>query len=200
MVEKTVVEILNPLATSGNTTYVEQTPDGVLHSLGTCGIAFSCKTNFSLTNPEYTSSIFLSYFPEFTKLISGDNPPYLDLFNSYAKMANCTLNAKRFGECTWDFLMSAFIAHYMALTFLRISYINTASVSGDDIPSTISAISNQQVGLHSKESLGGEEVEIENMVNVGINKDAGEFMTTPYGRAFWNTYISYAKNFFRGVY
>lgn len=213
MVESSIVEILNPMTTSGNHTYDELAHTQDVGNLYRYGIVCNCRTNFSLTNPKYTSLIFLSYYPEFTPLIKEKEttpedptpalPPYLDLFNTYANMANHILNAKRFGETTWDFLMSSFIAHYMALTFQRIAAINNNTVPEGDPnygQSLISAISNQSVGLATKESLGGEEIQIENMINVGINQDAGEFMTTPYGRAFWNTYISYAKNFFRGVY
>lgn len=184
-------EILNPLFNVGNNTVVEYG--------GTyLGVTYQGRTNFSTTNPEFTSSIFLSYYPEFTKLVSGDDAEYEDLFNAYAKMANSTLNAKRFGEVTWDFLMSSFIAHYMALTFMRLGFINTSSeLTTQQI---ITMIGNQPIGVRTRESLGGEEVQTENMINVGLYKDAGEFLTTPYGRAFWNTYISYAKNFIRGVY
>lgn len=213
MVESSIVEILNPMTTSGNHTYDELAHTQDVGNLYRYGIVCNCRTNFSLTNPEYTSLIFLSYYPEFTSLVKEKEPteedptpappPYLDLFNTYANMGNHILNARKFGETTWDFLMSSFIAHYMALTFQRIAAINNNTVPQSDpnySQTLISAISNQSVGLATKESLGGEEIQIENMINVGINKDAGEFLTTPYGRAFWNTYISYAKNFFRGVY
>lgn len=213
MLGNTIVEILNPMTTSGNHTYEELAHTQNTGEMYRWGIVCNCRTNFSLTNPTYTSSIFLAYYPEFTPLIKEKEttpedpmpalPPYLDLFNTYAKMANNILNCKRFGEATWEFLMSSFIAHYMALTFQRIAAMNNNTLPSDDPNygnSLISAISNQSIGLATKESLGGEEIQIDNMINVGLYKDAGEYLTTPYGRAFWNIYISYAKNFFRGVY
>lgn len=196
MVEKTIVEILNPMALSGNTTYDELAQTQSVYS---CGIYYNNHSNFSTTNPEYTSLIFLSYYPEFTTLISGDNPPYLSLFNVYEKMANNILDCSRFGNTVWNFLMSSYIAHYMAMTFQRLSLINSTTIQ-DNIQSQIASIGGLEVGLRTRESLGGEEVQIENMINVGLFKDAGQFLTTPYGRIFWDTYISYAKNFFRGVY
>jgi hypothetical protein len=197
MKETSVVELLNPMSTFGNTTYDELAQSG--YSGCRCGIVCSYSTNFSLTNPEYTSLTFLSYYPEFTSLLTGDAPPYLNLFETYYKMANRTLSVKRYGLYDWEFLMSSFIAHYMILTFQRLDAINT-NVENNNIQQTLSALSNQSMGLAVKESLGGEEIQIENMINVSINKNAGQFMTTPYGRDFWDKYYSYARNFIRGVY
>lgn len=192
--ETTVVEVLNPMTTFGNYNYVEH-PRRLA-----CLITGSFRTDFSKTNPAYTSPIFLSFYPEFSQILEEKetNLQYITLFNTFYNMANNCLDYRRFGAC-WEFLMSSFIAHYLALAFGRIYAVNTNSSEGN-INQILGALSNQSVGLSVKESLGGEEIQTENMINVGLYKDAGEYLTTPYGRAFWNMYISYAKNFFRGVY
>lgn len=190
----TVVEILNPIATSGTYNYAENPLVG-----GTCYIQCGFRTNFSQTNPTYTSPIFLSYYPEFSSILDGSesNSQYMQLFDTFCNMANNCLDYRRFGG-SWQFLMSSFIAHYLALTLGRLYAINTNASGG--VPQLLGALANQSTGLAVKESLGGEEIQTEQMINVGLYKDAGEYMMTPYGRAFWNMYISYAKLFVRGVY
>lgn len=199
MVENTIVEILNPMTTFGNTDYEELAHIGNGCPIR-CGISFNYRNNFSLTNPPYTSLIFLSFYPEFKTLFDAPEPNvYLVMFNKFANMANHCLNAKRFGEYDWEYLMSAFIAHYITLFLQKMSLINEISPSGD-IKNTIMAMGNQSMGLVVEENVGGEQIKVDNMINVGINKDAGLYMSTPYGREFWDKYISYAKLFFRGVY
>lgn len=188
----TVVEILNPTTTS-NYDYVGKTQ-------GVCVIQCSIRTNFSQTNPPYTSPIFLNYYPEFATLLNGSdaNQQYMSLFTTFYNMANNCLDYRRFGG-SWEFLMSSFIAHYMALTLGRL-YMVGNNVEQGNVQQLLGTLSNQSTGLAVKESLGGEEIQTEQMINVSLYKGAGEYLMTPYGRAFWNMYISYAKLFFRGVY
>lgn len=193
---ETVVEVLNPITTFGNNDSVELPQNKLV-----CVISCSFRTDFTKTNPQYTSPIFLSYYPEFSAIINdNDNSKsqYTDLWQTYYNMANHCLDYRRFGY-DWYYLMSAFIAHYMALALQKLYAISTNSSCSNNIQ-LIGAIANQNIGLAVKESLGGEEVQTEQMINVGLFKNAGEYMLTPYGREFWDKYISYAKNFFRGVY
>lgn len=199
--ETAVVEVLNPMTTFGSTTMNELAQ---LQGTCACVINASFRTKFSQTNPEYTSSIFLSYYPEFTNLlvVNGDNnatiEQYVKLFNTFAEMANNCLDYRRFGY-DWYYLMSAFVAHYMSLALSKLYALQNNSTSGD-IQTVIGALANQSTGLAVKESLGGEEIQTEQMINVGLFKSAGNYMTTPYGREFWDKYIGYSRNFFRGVY
>lgn len=194
------IEILNPLTTFNKTTYDELASINSEGRSILCGINYlGGVTNFSQTNPEYTSSVFLSYYPEFTNLLNNTTvTTYSDLFNTFYEMANHDLNYNKFGF-DWYYLMSAYIAHYLTLSLMKIYAINNNSQT-TDINTIIGAISNQSMGLAVKESLGGEEIEIENMINVGLFKGAGNFMTTPYGREFWDKYYGYSRNFIRGVY
>ena len=192
---ETVVEVLNPMTTFGDNDSVELPQNRLV-----CVIACSFSTDFTKTNPQYTSPIFLSYYPEFSAILSNNesNSTYTTLWNTYYDMANHCLDYRRFGY-DWYYLMSAFIAHYMAIALQKIYAVRTNSTCGDNLQ-VIGALANQSIGLAVKESLGGEEIQTEQMINVGLFKDAGNYMMTPYGREFWNKYINYAKNFFRGVY
>lgn len=194
-----VVELLNPMATFNTTDYIEAG-----RAKCVCGIIGNFRTDFSKTNPEYSSSIFLSYFPEFDPILktTGEDPEpnaqYISLFNTFAEMANHCLDYNRFGY-DWYYLMSAFVGHYLTLSLQKLYAVATNSTSGDP-QQIIGALANQSMGLAVKESLGGEEIQTENMINVSLNKYAGNFMTTPYGREFWDKYYGYSRNFFRGVY
>lgn len=193
--ENTVVEVLNPMTTFGNNDYVE-----LPKSRRACVICNSFSTDFTVTNPEYTSPIFLSYYPEFNKILGGNNgnSQYVSLFNTFCSMANHCLDYRRFGY-DWYYLMSAFIGHYMALALQKLYTVQTNATCSDNLQ-VIGALANQSVGLAVKESLGGEEIQTEQMINVGLFRNAGNYMTTPYGREFWDKYIGYSRNFIRGVY
>lgn len=188
----TVIEVLNPLSTVGKHDMAELPRKNNL-----CLVQYGIGADFSLTNPEYSSPIFLSYYPEFSCLLKTDGQ-YMQLFDTLYKMANNCLDYRRFGY-DWYYLMSAFIAHYMALSLQKLYAINNLGTNAD-ITQIIGAIGNQGVGLTVKESLGGEEVQTEQMINVGVFRGAGNFMTTPYGREFWDKYYGYSRNFIRGVY
>ena len=192
---ETVVEVLNPMTTFGDNDSVELPQNKLV-----CVIACSFSTDFTQTNPQYTSPIFLSYYPEFSAILSNNegNKQYTDLWNTYYNMANHCLDYRRFGY-DWFYLMSAFIAHYMALALQKLYAITTNASCGNTIQ-VIGALANQSVGIAVKESLGGEEIQTEQMINVSLFKNAGNYMTTPYGREFWDKYIGYARNFIRGVY
>ena len=195
------VEILSPMTTFNNTDYDELAHIASKGGVVCCGIRYcGLGKNFSETNPEYTSSIFLNYYPEFANLLKNDNAntTYINLFNTFYEMANHDLDYNRFGY-DWYYLMSAYIAHYITLSLMKIYAINNSS-QPDDINSLIGALSNQSMGVAVKESLGGEEIETENMINVNLFRNAGNFMTTPYGREFWDKYYGYSRNFIRGVY
>lgn len=195
------VKILSPITTFNNTDFNELAQQYANGQICYCGIKYCGGiNNFSQTNPEYTSSIFLNYYPEFTNLLtpSEQTTEYINLFNTFYNMANCDLNYKRFGN-DWYYLMSSYIAHYLTLSLMKINALNNISPT-TDLNVLINTLSNQSMGLAVKESLGGEEIQIENMINVGIFAGAGNFMTTPYGREFWDKYIGYARNFIRGVY
>lgn len=187
----TIVEVLNPMSTVGKHNLVEQSK-----KLNVCLMQYGVGGDFTTTNPEYSSPIFLSYYPEFSCIFKEGQ--YTQLFNTLYTMANNCLDYRRFGN-DWYYLMSAFIAHYMALSLQKLYAIQNLGTNAG-ITQIIGAIGNQSVGLTVKESLGGEEVQTEQMINVGVFRGAGNFMTTPYGREFWDKYYGYSRNFIRGVY
>lgn len=190
-----IVEILSPVTTFNNTDYMEDT-----RTYSSYYITSNITSQFSLTNPEYTSSIFLSYFPEFNDLIGGEEPKpsYVTLFDTYYGMANNSLDFKKFGF-DWYFLMSSFIAHYITLSLQRQYSVISSSTTGST-EQLIAALTNIPMGVIIKENVGGEEVQTDNLINVSLFKSAGSYMLTQYGVVFWDRYYGYSRNFIRGVY
>lgn len=159
-------------------------------------LAFCCPSytsgNFSTTNPTYTSATFLQYCPEFTQILTGADAPssYLAIYNGLYDMANHCLDYKLFGQ-QWYILMSYYIAHYFIKALERLASIN--NIASNNYVEMIGALSSQQVGIVTKEDLGGENLSYDAMVSVGIYQNAGEYATTPYGRLFWTMYYPYGK-------
>lgn len=57
----TIVEVLNPMSTVGKHNLVDQSK-----KLNVCLMQYGVGGDFTTTNPEYSSPIFLSYYPEFS--------------------------------------------------------------------------------------------------------------------------------------
>ena len=172
-----VIEQLNPLSGKyGN---------GVLLYC-TCQVYSSGK--FSETNPSYASTDFLIYCPEFTNILA--DPTYLALFNSLEDMANHCLDYKLFGA-QWKMVMSYYIAHYLIKSLERIASVN--SIDTANTGQMISNLATQPLGIVIKEDLGGENLSYDNLLEIGTFKDAGDFLTTVYGRTFWDMYIPYGR-------
>lgn len=123
------------------------------------------------TNTAYTSSNFLTFYPQFTDLLPTA------VLDTFVTMANAAISQERFFE-QWQFAMASYIAHY-ATKYLQATPSGVPTAS-----STVTAAGVQ--GLESSKSVGDVSVSYDlKTINDSIS-NWGDFATTTFGLQYIN--------------
>lgn len=128
--------------------------------------------------PDYTINDFLALTREFEGYI-GEGATLQPLFNVYKKIAVDMVNFQTVGEDeeTWKMLVSLYIGHHMQMAMGRLK--NQA----DEISLTPEKAKDKKITYR-----------IDN-----INNEWQSMTVTNYGVAFYQLYMPYARNMFRGI-
>lgn len=127
-------------------------------------------------NPDFSSSDFLAFLPEFTELV-GAGKDYNVLFNVYSVLASSELSEKRFNE-VWKYAMSLYIAHKLTVRFgtlVNVENLTDASVIARKIAASLQFIA-------SSESVGGVSVSYDTGATLAMGTNAGDWNRTQYGQ------------------
>lgn len=130
------------------------------------------------TNPPYTSSDFLTAYPQFGKVDETTGQPIIPttMLEAWVNMANASLSKARYHDA-WELCMGLFIAHFLTL------YLQSAASPDDPTAKIINA--GLAKGLVSSKSAGDLSISYDFSIVSGQDFAGwGTYKLTAYGQQF----------------